>query len=124
MDVLDHINIASLLENTGCLCSILERTLGSRCTLAASSSYLQLSFLSVFSSKRGFCYTEGDFFLLWIRGGFFATEIISLKRRIWDVKFFIVILLLEVAFSISCFVRSRILLISLWKKINTTFTYQ
>ena len=64
MDVLDHINIASLLENTGCLCSILERTLGSRCTLAVSSSYLQLSFLSVFSSKRGFCYTEGDFFFI------------------------------------------------------------
>ena len=63
-------------------------------------------------------------FLLWIWGGFFATEIISLKSRIWDAKFFIVILLLEVAYSISCFIRSRILLISLWKKINTTFTYQ
>ena len=55
-------------------------------------------------------------FLLVVWGGFFTTEIISLKRRTWDVKFFIVFLLLEVAYSISCFIRSRILLISLWKK--------
>lgn len=44
------------------LCPIMERTLGSRCTLYASSSYLQLLFLSVFSSKHGFWHTEGDFY--------------------------------------------------------------
>ena len=83
-------------------------------TLCFFITFAALSCLSVVLNV--YAATFRVIFLLAVWGGFFTTEIISFKRRTWDVKFFIVFLLLEVAYSISCFIRSRILLISLWKK--------